>query len=251
MARISEKDLVLPALYVIKNHDKATTSVLIKELTEAFKPTGEDAEILAGRTDTKFSQKVRNLVSHDTLDKRLGYTIYSDGFHKVSESGEAFLREHIDAVKYLFENDFEYEDVAQGAMKIENASAKKQKLIVYDENIVITEGRKRTKSATIYVRSKKLREKAIEKFSSRGVIICQVCDFDFQKVYGELGKGYIEIHHLKPIFKYEKDDFSKFLNEALKSLSPLCSNCHRMVHRNRKTIIRPSELREIVRKNQL
>lgn len=60
MARISEKDLVLPALYVIKNHDKATTSVLIKELTEAFKPTGEDAEILAGRTDTKFSQKVRN-----------------------------------------------------------------------------------------------------------------------------------------------------------------------------------------------
>jgi hypothetical protein len=42
----------------------AETSDLIRHLEKAFRPSGEDAEILDGRSDTKFSQKVRNLVSH-------------------------------------------------------------------------------------------------------------------------------------------------------------------------------------------
>lgn len=41
-----------------------TTSELIDLLTERLKPTGHDAEIVEGRSDTYFSQKVRNLVSH-------------------------------------------------------------------------------------------------------------------------------------------------------------------------------------------
>lgn len=41
-----------------------TTEDLISELTAVMKPTGEDNEILEGRSDTHFSQKVRNLVSH-------------------------------------------------------------------------------------------------------------------------------------------------------------------------------------------
>ena len=62
--RIEEKMLILPALYIVKRNGKATTSDLIAELTYVFNPSGEDAEILVGRNDTKFSQKVRNLVSH-------------------------------------------------------------------------------------------------------------------------------------------------------------------------------------------
>ncbi|WP_300434931.1 hypothetical protein [uncultured Mameliella sp.] len=41
-----------------------TTSELIESLTMTMEPTGQDAEILDGRGDTYFSQKVRNLVSH-------------------------------------------------------------------------------------------------------------------------------------------------------------------------------------------
>ena len=62
--RIEEKMLILPALYVIKRRGKATTTDLINDLTIAFNPTGEDAQILSGRNNTKFSQKVRNLKSH-------------------------------------------------------------------------------------------------------------------------------------------------------------------------------------------
>lgn len=43
---------------------KLTTTQLIDRLEMAMKPTGRDAEILDGRSDTYFSQKVRNLVSH-------------------------------------------------------------------------------------------------------------------------------------------------------------------------------------------
>lgn len=41
-----------------------TTSKLIEKLTLRLGPTGRDAEIAYGRSDTYFSQKVRNLVSH-------------------------------------------------------------------------------------------------------------------------------------------------------------------------------------------
>jgi hypothetical protein len=41
-----------------------STSSLIQELTRLFGPSGQDADILEGRNDTYFSQKVRNMISH-------------------------------------------------------------------------------------------------------------------------------------------------------------------------------------------
>jgi hypothetical protein len=43
---------------------RLTTSQLIELLELRLHPQGNDAEILDGRSDTYFSQKVRNLVSH-------------------------------------------------------------------------------------------------------------------------------------------------------------------------------------------
>ena len=48
----------------------------------------------------------------------------------------------------------------------------------------------------------------------------------------EIGKGFIEIHHTKPIFKYLDEDIENTLEQAVKNLAPVCSNCHRMIHRN-------------------
>ena len=60
--RIAENELVLPALYVIYLNKKANTTKIKEVLTDVFNPQGEDAKILAGRKDTKFSQIVRNLM---------------------------------------------------------------------------------------------------------------------------------------------------------------------------------------------
>lgn len=70
----SEKDLIIPALKIINESSKdngvgITISELIEKLREDLKPTGEDLTILQYRNDDKFSQKVRNLISHQTLSK--------------------------------------------------------------------------------------------------------------------------------------------------------------------------------------
>lgn len=64
--RITERDVYLPALTILSAADGGfmKMSDLIKALEEHFNPEGEDAQILAGRSDTRFSQIVRNIVSH-------------------------------------------------------------------------------------------------------------------------------------------------------------------------------------------
>ena len=64
--RISERELVLPTLRLLDRSNRGwiATSDLISQLTALFSPSGQDAEILGGRSDTYFSQKVRNMISH-------------------------------------------------------------------------------------------------------------------------------------------------------------------------------------------
>lgn len=67
---ITEKELILPSLQVISDSgDGICTSDLILELRKKVQLSPEDMRILQWRKDDKFSQKVRNLVSHKTLEK--------------------------------------------------------------------------------------------------------------------------------------------------------------------------------------
>jgi 5-methylcytosine-specific restriction protein A len=52
-----------------------------------------------------------------------------------------------------------------------------------------------------YERNKEARDKCIEYHGSK----CCVCDFDFEKVYGELGKGFIHVHHIRPLSEIDKE----------------------------------------------
>ncbi len=56
---------------------------------------------------------------------------------------------------------------------------------------------------------------------------CFVCGLDFLEKYGNLGRGYIEIHHIKPLATQEVG----YVLSIDKDLVPLCSNCHSMAHR--------------------
>lgn len=122
--------------------------------------------------------------------------------------------------------------------------SKERKIQPFDENIVISEGLKKFTEVAIYERSKKLRDFAIDYFSLGNKISCNCCSFNFSDFYGEeIGKGFIEIHHTKPIFTYEDEDLQNTLVEAVKNLIPVCSNCHRMIHRNWK---KPLEIQNLI-----
>jgi len=61
-----------------------------------------------------------------------------------------------------------------------------------------------------------------------GKFTCQACGFDFEVVYGAVGRGFIEAHHTKPVSELEAGAKTKVVDIAL-----VCSNCHRMLHRRR------------------
>jgi len=95
--RVCESDLVLPALRFMAERKDGfiITSELISELEGLFNPTGKDAEIIEGRSDTHFSQKVRNLVSHKTSNFIAnGFAEHDSKRHglKITDAGRELLK---------------------------------------------------------------------------------------------------------------------------------------------------------------
>lgn len=250
MSRITEKELLLPTLYLLaRSSTGLSTSDLISELTSIFKPNGEDAEILAGRKDTKFSQKVRNLKSHDTLTKD-GLVEYKNKLFTITNKGKKYVKEHSEIIQYLLSDDFNYKDTKESFDKLSDGLKAYKKAFLYDENLIISEGQSSQVNIKKLERSSKLRQFAINKFTKDGKIKCKVCGFDFEENYGETGKGFIEIHHIKPIFSFTENDNEKTLKDALKNLVPLCSNCHRMIHKKPKHPITLNNLKKIFKLNR-
>ena len=108
------------------------------------------------------------------------------------------------------------------------------------ESVVETfgkEGKKQQYYATRYERDPKIRKAAIKAHKTKhGALPCHVCGFDYEKTYGEHGRGFIEVHHIKPLSS--KDEEVEVNPET--DLVCLCANCHRMIHRS--GILTPNEL---------
>ncbi len=58
---------------------------------------------------------------------------------------------------------------------------------------------------------------------------CKACKFNFQDTYGQLGAGYIHVHHIVPL----ADIGQEYEVDPVTDLIPLCANCHAMIHRRR------------------
>lgn len=61
-----------------------------------------------------------------------------------------------------------------------------------------------------------------------GALRCEACGFDFEEAYGEVGKGFAECHHTRPVSELRPDQGTRLADLAI-----LCANCHRMLHRRR------------------
>lgn len=62
---------------------------------------------------------------------------------------------------------------------------------------------------------------------------CKVCNFNFEDTYGiELGKEFIEAHHLKAIAQLKEEALVHEIHlDPHKDFIVLCPNCHRMIHK--------------------
>ena len=58
---------------------------------------------------------------------------------------------------------------------------------------------------------------------------CSACGMSFGERDGELGEGFIHVHHLREISTVG----SEYVIDPEDDLRPLCPNCHAMVHRQK------------------
>jgi 5-methylcytosine-specific restriction enzyme A len=106
------------------------------------------------------------------------------------------------------------------------------------EIIKMPEGAKKQITINAYERNPEAREMCIQNYGYR----CSVCEFDFEEVYGEIGTGFIHVHHLKPLSEINEE----YQVDPVNDLRPVCPNCHSMLHKANFSI---AQLRDTLRKD--
>jgi 5-methylcytosine-specific restriction protein A len=107
-----------------------------------------------------------------------------------------------------------------------------------DSDIEYSEGKTKQVLINSYERNPIARQKCIDHYG----LNCQVCNFNFQEKFGDLGKEFIHVHH--------KVDISTIGNEysvnPVTDLIPVCPNCHAMLHK-RKPAYSIEELKRMIK----
>lgn len=86
------------------------------------------------------------------------------------------------------------------------------------------EGVKKQITVNSYERNREARNKAIEIHG----LNCVVCNINFENIYGEIGIGFIHVHHVIPLHKID----NTYQVNPEEDLVPVCPNCHAMLHRS-------------------
>lgn len=112
------------------------------------------------------------------------------------------------------------------AKALETVWFSKNKNIYIEKNThTLTEGNPYDLKITKYERNPVAREKCLEYYG----FACSVCKTDFEKVYGEIGKNFIHVHHLIKI----SDRKNEYEIDPINDLRPVCPNCHSMIHKRK------------------
>ena len=103
------------------------------------------------------------------------------------------------------------------------------------------EGNYKTVKVNVYERNKVARDKCLQHHGYS----CNICGFDFYEVYGEIGKNFIHVHHIIPLYKVSKE----YEVDPINDLIPICPNCHTMIHR-RKPELSVDELKSYLKERE-
>jgi 5-methylcytosine-specific restriction protein A len=97
--------------------------------------------------------------------------------------------------------------------------------VVLDETEIYIEGKSKEVTQTRYERNPQARKTCLRHHGYS----CQICEFNFEKTFGEIGKGYIHVHHINAIAGIGKE----YEIDPKNDLIPVCPNCHAMIHSKR------------------
>ncbi|MCL1126374.1 HNH endonuclease [Shewanella surugensis] len=156
------------------------------------------------------------------------------------------------AAKYAFGNELPPNDFnavrarddlrSRGHTVIDRRDGALDVIVSDDDESSFAEGKEKYRLHRSKERDSSITRKAkAARLEDTGTLPCDICDFDFYNKYGELGLGFIEAYHKVPVSELDGNTKTKISDLAL-----VCSNCHRMLHRQKSTI-HISELKKIIK----
>ena len=179
---------------------------------------------------------------YDYIDESFWGGVVTDGLPNSNDAEREYAHNVMMSIKYFkgfikFDKSANYK--ALFATKLKNSlkqsnsgQGSAEKTPIVDNSLPEKENERRAEgtvtqvSVTHYERNADDRRKVLERDNYE----CQVCHMKFIKTYGEIGKEFIEVHHLYPVCNMgENYKFDPMDKE--KGLVCLCSNCHSMIHR--------------------
>lgn len=176
----------------------------------------------------------------EILDKILEDNLYSFRGKTPLESVSRELQENLNMFYSVYGK-----DERKGYWGLVEEDVNETDLFYTQDDEGFSEGRKYLRKHIVRERNPKLIKLAKEKFKTKheGKLYCELCGFDFYDEYGELGKEYIEAHHIKPVSDLKEGEKTK-----VEDIIMVCSNCHSMLHRKRPWITSKEELKDTFKK---
>ena len=111
-----------------------------------------------------------------------------------------------------------------------------------DETGSEKEGGRRPNRGTRIERSRTLRDKCLKHHGHA----CKVCDLRFEDRYGEIGRDFIHVHHLRPLAETGERKTNPHTD-----LVPVCPNCHAMLHKRDPPLELESLKERLMRKDRI
>lgn len=149
----------------------------------------------------------KGLSSYSKLDKNTFYEFYNK-------------RSELKRIANLIFDSIEENEIVSKLYRIEDEIDSHIKEVFEGEVVYKLHKLKERDNSLIEAKKRKI-------FKENGKLECEVCNFDFSEKYGSLGNGFIECHHIRHLSTYKSKQKTK-----LDDLALVCSNCHRMLHRN-------------------
>lgn len=227
-----------------KEFKESPSSISLVVSVEKYYPTfvALSVEAKDGNCKEDDYQKHNRLISRD-LPNNDGYyvtTTFKDNNHSITNlSREEIMRKYhngeIKKIKLQMDINEPYTDLISRLragikvlepyylLAVSDELSDGYEIIEDDE--VYYEGSVTTVKVNKYERNQEARKKCIEKHGCQ----CKICGFDFEKNYGEAGKGLIHVHHVVPISSIKEE----YQIDYEKDLIPVCPNCHAMIHRKK------------------
>mgnify|MGYP001608218378 CR=1 FL=1 len=209
------------------------TSAIVELSTRAGMNPGSGADYI---------NNLRHMLKGELYHRTLNFYATSHFLKNIrSDFGEDALRSALSALKKHLDY---YDSLGQGRQVklrklLEDYLTSMQLDPIHPEEVgsdePLIEGTKKQVTVNAFERNVTARRQCIAKYGYR----CRVCAFDFGKVYGEIGRDFIHVHHLVELSAIG----SEYMIDPVRDLRPVCPNCHAMLHK-RKPAYTIEELKE-------